>query len=167
MRSKALAVQSILEMTENRAKCWQVSGHSPSSHVRIGPQRKSLFTRKLLATPEEGYYASLTDSACIVFLSSIGAKSALAEGDLQKVNHIIIVMQENHSFDNYFGALAYADRLSTPSHFPRHSPRDRRKQEKDGVHPRMDKSVSPSAAARERFMLESQERGESVGHEQN
>ena len=25
-----------------------------------------------------------------------------------KVNHIIIVMMENHSFDNYFGALAYA-----------------------------------------------------------
>jgi phospholipase C len=27
---------------------------------------------------------------------------------LQKVNHIIIVMMENHSFDNYFGALPYA-----------------------------------------------------------
>jgi len=27
---------------------------------------------------------------------------------LNKVNHIIIVMMENHSFDNYFGALAYA-----------------------------------------------------------
>src|SRR5580704_9485615 len=26
---------------------------------------------------------------------------------LQNVNHIIIVMQENHSFDNYFGALPY------------------------------------------------------------
>jgi phospholipase C len=27
---------------------------------------------------------------------------------LQKVNHIIIVMMENHSFDNYLGAVAYA-----------------------------------------------------------
>jgi phospholipase C len=27
---------------------------------------------------------------------------------LSKVNHIIVVMMENHSFDNYFGALAYA-----------------------------------------------------------
>src|SRR5258708_37039694 len=27
---------------------------------------------------------------------------------LQKINHIIIVMMENHSFDNYLGALAYA-----------------------------------------------------------
>ena len=33
--------------------------------------------------------------------------TAQAEGDLHKVNHIIIVMQENHSFDNYFGALPY------------------------------------------------------------
>jgi phospholipase C len=37
-----------------------------------------------------------------------------ADGSLQKVNHIIIVMQENHSFDNYFGALAYAP--GTPYH---------------------------------------------------
>jgi phospholipase C len=40
----------------------------------------------------------------LVSLSS----SAFADGNLKKVNHIIIVMQENHSFDNYFGALAYA-----------------------------------------------------------
>jgi hypothetical protein len=33
---------------------------------------------------------------------------AFADGNLQKVNHIIVIMQENHSFDNYFGALAYA-----------------------------------------------------------
>jgi phospholipase C len=26
---------------------------------------------------------------------------------LQRVNHIIVMMQENHSFDNYFGALPY------------------------------------------------------------
>ena len=35
-------------------------------------------------------------------------RHALANGDIQKVKHVIIVMQENHSFDNYFGALAYA-----------------------------------------------------------
>ena len=31
-----------------------------------------------------------------------------SEGSVSKVNHIIVIMQENHSFDNYFGALAYA-----------------------------------------------------------
>lgn len=40
-----------------------------------------------------------------------------AEGDLHKVKHIIIVMQENHSFDNYFGALAFAP--GGPYHTPR------------------------------------------------
>src|SRR5262245_65728172 len=29
-------------------------------------------------------------------------------GQLSRVKHIIVVMQENHSFDNYFGVLAYA-----------------------------------------------------------
>jgi phospholipase C len=40
---------------------------------------------------------------CLVLRSA----AALAGSNLNKVNHIIIVMQENHSFDNYFGALAY------------------------------------------------------------
>jgi len=50
--------------------------------------------------------------ACLALLLAPGAASAddgapnngLA---LQNLKHIIVVMQENHSFDNYFGALAY------------------------------------------------------------
>jgi phospholipase C len=38
------------------------------------------------------------------------------EGGLHKVNHVIIIMQENHSFDNYFGALALAP--GSPYHQP-------------------------------------------------
>jgi phospholipase C len=41
---------------------------------------------------------------------------------IRKVKHIIVVMQENHSFDNYFGALAYAP--GSPYHSP--DRRDRR-----------------------------------------
>src|SRR5260370_34933306 len=59
-------------------------------------------------------HRTLILAACTALLSSVGAKLALAEGDLQKVNHIIIVMQGNHSFDNYFGALAYVP--GSPSH---------------------------------------------------
>ena len=47
-------------------------------------------------------------AATAALVSCLLSGSALADGNLQKVNHIIIVMQENHSFDNYFGALAYA-----------------------------------------------------------
>ena len=43
-----------------------------------------------------------------VAIATIGPLPAFADGNIQKVNHIIVVMQENHSFDNYFGALAYA-----------------------------------------------------------
>jgi phospholipase C len=39
---------------------------------------------------------------------SLAAQPARADGNLHRVNHIIIVMQENHSFDNYFGVLPYA-----------------------------------------------------------
>src|SRR6202166_2602969 len=52
--------------------------------------------------------------AAIVVLISQAPIAAVADGKLHKVNHIIIVMQENHSFDNYFGALAYAP--SSPYH---------------------------------------------------
>ncbi len=50
------------------------------------------------------------------FLSLIATRPALADGNLHKVNHIIVVMQENHSFDNYLGALAYAP--GSPYHGP-------------------------------------------------
>src|SRR5215470_13436701 len=39
---------------------------------------------------------------------------ARADGNLQNVNHIIIVMMENHSFDNYLGVLPYVP--GTPYH---------------------------------------------------
>jgi phospholipase C len=37
-----------------------------------------------------------------------GDTSPQGRGRLSRVNHIIVVMQENHSFDNYFGVLPYA-----------------------------------------------------------
>ena len=50
----------------------------------------------------------------VIALTALTAGQALANGDIKKVKHIIIVMQENHSFDNYLGALAYAP--GTPYH---------------------------------------------------
>ena len=54
--------------------------------------------------------------ALALALVTVAAQPARADGDLHKVKHIIVVMQENHSFDNYFGALAYAP--GTPYHAP-------------------------------------------------
>lgn len=47
-------------------------------------------------------------SAFFVSQLILAATPTFADGNLNKVNHIIVVMQENHSFDNYFGALPYA-----------------------------------------------------------
>ena len=53
--------------------------------------------RMLLAASALGCLAAL----------AVPVVTAHADGDLHKLNHVIIVMQENHSFDNYFGALPY------------------------------------------------------------
>ena len=46
----------------------------------------------------------------LISIAALGMSvaTAHAEGNVHKVNHVIIIMQENHSFDNYFGALPYA-----------------------------------------------------------
>lgn len=49
--------------------------------------------------------------AVLVLAILLGAckwNPAFADGDINKVNHVIVLMQGGHSFDNYFGALAYA-----------------------------------------------------------
>src|ERR1700688_142553 len=43
-----------------------------------------------------------------LILGLLAVAPAKADGNLKKVKHVVVIMQENHSFDNYFGALAYA-----------------------------------------------------------
>jgi len=45
---------------------------------------------------------------------ALGAAPAHADGNLNNVHHIIIMMQENHSYDNYLGVLGYV--AGTPYH---------------------------------------------------
>jgi phospholipase C len=52
----------------------------------------------------------------------LAATTAMAEGDPHKAKHVIVIMQENHSFDNYFGALAYAP--GSPYHSPKREDSD-------------------------------------------
>lgn len=42
---------------------------------------------------------------CVVSIAA--SRSARADGDLRNMKHIVFMMQENRSFDNYFGALPY------------------------------------------------------------
>ncbi len=59
----------------------------------------------------------------VVAAAFLASGIARAEGNPHKVKHIIVIMQENHSFDNYFGALAYAP--GSPYHTPDRGRRDR------------------------------------------
>jgi phospholipase C len=60
-----------------------------------GEKTMSSLMRAILCAAVAGFCVSAVQLAC-------------AEGDLTSVNHIIVIVQENHSYDNYFGALAYA-----------------------------------------------------------
>ena len=55
---------------------------------------------------------TLVLAACVGL--AITRSRAYADGDLHNVKHIIVVMQENHSFDNYLGTLPYVS--GTPYH---------------------------------------------------
>lgn len=63
-------------------------------------------------------YSWTLAATIFAFVAGLGfaAPAAHADGPLANVNHVIIVMQENHSFDNYFGVLPYAK--NTPYHAP-------------------------------------------------
>ena len=61
-------------------------------------------------------YFRVSFLAALAMLALLVPHSLRADGDVRKVNHVIIIMQENHSFDNYFGALALAP--GSPYHQP-------------------------------------------------
>jgi phospholipase C len=61
--------------------------------------------------PVAGLTSALTS---LLALLGILVSPAHADGNLNNLQHIVIVMMENHSFDNYFGALPYAP--GTPYH---------------------------------------------------
>lgn len=63
---------------------------------------------KFLATSAGLILAVLATACSGTHTSAPTAAQPPAGSGLSKVNHIIIVMMENHSFDNYLGALAYA-----------------------------------------------------------
>jgi len=42
-----------------------------------------------------------------IFVSPAASAADLTLHGLDRVGHIIVLMQENHSFDNYFGSLPY------------------------------------------------------------
>lgn len=50
---------------------------------------------------------TILSALALVCVAAALPRAARADGDLRKVNHFVFIMQENRSFDNYFGALPY------------------------------------------------------------
>src|SRR5262249_11292092 len=63
---------------------------------------------------ERSLVRTLKSGALLLSALALSGSAVRADGDLHKVNHIIIMMQENRSFDHYLGALPYAK--GTPYH---------------------------------------------------
>jgi len=55
-------------------------------------------------------YRAIVVASFFVSMAALGLSvaTARADGSISAVNHIVIMMQENHSFDNYFGVLPYS-----------------------------------------------------------
>jgi phospholipase C len=90
-----------------------------SSHAAIGYRTSSVIgsdtseARQIMVT--RSWIAHVSFRSVVVLTALIlGAETARADGNLQHLRHIIIAMQENHSFDNYLGVLAYLP--NTPYH---------------------------------------------------
>jgi phospholipase C len=58
--------------------------------------------------------APLLAAVALAATLACSSSPAAADGNLQNLNHVIILMQENRSFDNYFGMLPYV--AGTPYH---------------------------------------------------
>ena len=106
--------------TDWKSRWFKDAGYQDSAHedtLACDPIVTRVPSRKAVLTCAEGTTMHPLNvgrlcgalALCLVGL----AFPAVADRDdaprgLAKVKHVVVLMQENHSFDNYFGALAYA-----------------------------------------------------------
>jgi len=87
----------------------RVFSAEPLSAIRI-KSGVGLWRKMLQGVMMELKSSRVSLAAFLTFTLLTGTASASEQqrnAALQNLKHVIIVMQENHSFDNYFGALAY------------------------------------------------------------
>ena len=72
-------------------------------------------TRRPLAIPDPRRILRVGIVAGVLALSGVAATfpaAAPSANSLQRINHVIVIYQENHSFDNYFGNFPGADGIA-------------------------------------------------------
>ena len=90
---------SILTVTASNATQVSISGSDGSSYTL----QPSGGTQKVSPTSNTTYTATATGPGGTT--KATATVSVVASGSVNSINHVIFMLQENHSFDNYFGML--------------------------------------------------------------
>ncbi len=79
--------------------------------MKIGRHNHSKGSWKLLTSTLAFLLATTTLAACSNSTASTnsGAPGQTQNGDIHKIKHVVVIMQENRSFDSYFGTFPGAD----------------------------------------------------------
>jgi len=84
---------------------WQSSGTAPVDvEPTVGPNQPPTGTATVNPSSTTTYTATTTDASGNTVSSSVTVQ-VVGAGDLAKIKHIIFFLQENRSFDNYFGKM--------------------------------------------------------------
>lgn len=91
---------SVLNVTASNAAQVTITGSDGSTYML--PQNGG--TQTVSPAADTTYTAKATQANSSVVTSSTSV-SVMSSAGLSKINHVIFMLQENHSFDNYFGML--------------------------------------------------------------
>jgi phospholipase C len=97
--SVAVGNASVLTVTATNANSVTVTGTDASSYKLAATGGTQSVTPKVTTT----YTATATGAAGSV--TAMATVTVIPPGTLQSIDHVIFMLQENHSFDNYFGML--------------------------------------------------------------
>jgi phospholipase C len=66
-----------------------------------------------------GAFAAITAAAFVASCSDSSTSPSTSGGDISKVNHVVVIYLENHSFDNLYGEFAGAAGLADAANAPK------------------------------------------------
>src|SRR5712692_8879150 len=81
--------------------------------MKIFRNSKAINSQKLLTIAFAFLFATTTLAACANPVSS-----SQQGGDIHKIQHVVVIMQENRSFDSYFGTYPGADGIPMQNGVP-------------------------------------------------
>jgi len=83
--------------------------------MKVAPMQ--LVPRQLAAALAAGAILAACSSAKTVHPAGVGTTAVLSTDPIHKIKHVVVIMQENRSFDSYFGTYPGADGLArNPDH---------------------------------------------------